>query len=67
SITDTLEEWFHGEAADGFNLLPDHMPGGFTDFVSLVLPDLRRRGLFRTEYSGTTLRERLRPNAKTLQ
>ena len=67
SITDTLEEWFHCEAADGFNLLPDHMPGGFTDFVSLVLPDLRRRGLFRTEYSGTTLRERLRPNAKTLQ
>ena len=56
-IADTLEEWFVERAADGFNILPAHFPGGFTDFVDLVVPELQRRGLFRREYEGTTLRD----------
>lgn len=56
---DTLEEWFMTEAADGFNILPHYMPGGFDDFTNLVVPELQRRGLFRTEYEGETLRDLL--------
>jgi alkanesulfonate monooxygenase SsuD/methylene tetrahydromethanopterin reductase-like flavin-dependent oxidoreductase (luciferase family) len=56
-IADTLEEWFLEGAADGFNVLPPYFPGGLTDFVDLVVPELQARGLFRREYQGTTLRE----------
>jgi alkanesulfonate monooxygenase SsuD/methylene tetrahydromethanopterin reductase-like flavin-dependent oxidoreductase (luciferase family) len=56
-IADTLEEWFTGEAADGFNILPPYFPGAFADFVDLVVPKLQRRGLFRREYQGATLRD----------
>jgi len=56
-IADTLEEWFVGRAADGFNILPAWFPGGFADFVDRVVPELQRRGLFRYEYEGTTLRD----------
>ena len=56
-IADTLEEWFVGGAADGFNILPPYFPGAFADFVDLVVPELQRRGLFRREYEGTTLRD----------
>jgi alkanesulfonate monooxygenase SsuD/methylene tetrahydromethanopterin reductase-like flavin-dependent oxidoreductase (luciferase family) len=66
SIADELQSWFENEGADGFNIMPPHLPGGLTDFIELVLPELRRRGLFRTEYEGRTLREnlglRFRPN-----
>jgi N-acetyl-S-(2-succino)cysteine monooxygenase len=58
-IADRLEEWFVNDAADGFNLMPPYLPGGLDDFVDLVLPILRQRGLFRTEYEGRTLRENL--------
>jgi len=58
-IADQLEERFKGGAADGFNLMPATLPGGLEDFINLVLPELRRRGLFRTEYSGRTLRDHL--------
>src|SRR5207249_9743042 len=58
-IADTLEEWFVEGAADGFNILPPYFPGGFADFVDLVVPELQRRGLFRDAYRGTTLRDRL--------
>ncbi|MEC5386421.1 LLM class flavin-dependent oxidoreductase [Uliginosibacterium sp. H3] len=58
-IADRMEEWFHKEAADGFNLLPATLPGGLEDFAELVVPELQRRGLFRTEYSGASLRENL--------
>ena len=58
-IADRLEEWFVHDAADGFNLMPPYLPGGLDDFVELVLPILRERGLFRTEYEGRTLRENL--------
>jgi FMN-dependent oxidoreductase (nitrilotriacetate monooxygenase family) len=56
-IADTLEEWFVGGAADGFNILPPYFPGAFADFVTLVVPELQRRGLFRRDYQGTTLRD----------
>jgi len=58
-IADELEHWFVSEGADGFNLLPQIMPGSLNDFVDLVIPELQRRGLFRTEYEGRTLRENL--------
>jgi N-acetyl-S-(2-succino)cysteine monooxygenase len=56
-IADTLEEWFEGGAADGFNILPPYFPGAFAEFVDLVIPELQRRGLFRRDYEGKTLRE----------
>lgn len=59
TIADTLQEWFENEAADGFNILPPWLPTGLDDFVDLVIPELQRRGLFRTEYEGRTLRENL--------
>lgn len=58
-IADTLEEWFRAGAADGFNLMPDMFPSGAEIFVDEVVPILRRRGLFRHEYTGTTLRHHL--------
>lgn len=58
-IADQLEEWFVKEGADGFNIMPPYLPGGLDEFVDLVIPELQRRGLFRTEYEGQTLRENL--------
>jgi FMN-dependent oxidoreductase (nitrilotriacetate monooxygenase family) len=58
-IAATLEQWFVEEAADGFNILPPYFPGAFADFVDLVVPELQRRGLFRHEYRGTSLRDHL--------
>ena len=57
TIADTLEEWFVEGAADGYNVLPPYFPGAFDDFVDLVVPELQRRGLFRRDYEGTTLRD----------
>ncbi|MGW7432430.1 LLM class flavin-dependent oxidoreductase [Streptomyces sp. NPDC054861] len=56
-IADQLQEWFTEGAADGFNIMPPHLPGGLDDFVDQVVPILQRRGLFRTEYTGRTLRD----------
>jgi FMN-dependent oxidoreductase (nitrilotriacetate monooxygenase family) len=58
-IADTLEDWIAEEAADGFNLTPTHLPQGIDDFVELVVPELQRRGAFRTQYEGKTLRDNL--------
>ncbi|NQX69118.1 LLM class flavin-dependent oxidoreductase [Paenibacillus alba] len=58
-IADVMEEWMTKEAADGFNVMPPYFPDGFEDFVNLVVPELQRRGLFRTEYTGRTLRDHL--------
>ncbi|MBY3328828.1 LLM class flavin-dependent oxidoreductase [Rhizobium laguerreae] len=58
-IADVMEERFENYGADGFNIMAPIMPGGLADFIELVVPELRRRGLFRTEYEGTTLRENL--------
>jgi N-acetyl-S-(2-succino)cysteine monooxygenase len=56
-VADTLEQWFVEGAADGFNILPPYFPGAFDDFVDLVVPELQRRGLFRHDYEGATLRD----------
>lgn len=64
-IADQLQAWFEQRAADGFNVLVPHLPGGLEDVARHVVPELQRRGLFRTHYAGTTLREHLglaRPN-----
>ncbi len=58
-IADLLEERFENYGADGFNIMAPVMPGGLADFIQLVVPELRRRALFRTEYEGATLRENL--------
>ena len=58
-IADVMEHWFRNGAADGFNVMPAWLPGSLTDFVDMVIPELQRRGLFRTEYEGTTLRQNL--------
>jgi alkanesulfonate monooxygenase SsuD/methylene tetrahydromethanopterin reductase-like flavin-dependent oxidoreductase (luciferase family) len=59
TIADTLEYWFTHEAADGFNIMPPFFPGAFDDFVDQVVPELQRRGLYRKDYTGTTLRDHL--------
>jgi alkanesulfonate monooxygenase SsuD/methylene tetrahydromethanopterin reductase-like flavin-dependent oxidoreductase (luciferase family) len=58
-IVDVMQDWFESEACDGFNITPTHLPAGCEDFVELVVPELQRRGLFRTQYEGRTLRENL--------
>jgi FMN-dependent oxidoreductase (nitrilotriacetate monooxygenase family) len=58
-IADTLEECFTGGMADGFVVMPAYFPGAFDDFVDRVVPELQRRGLYRHEYEGTTLRDHL--------
>lgn len=58
-IADQIEEGFHGGEADGYILSAAQAPGTFVDFVEYVVPELQRRGLFRTDYTGTTLRDHL--------
>ena len=58
-VADTLQEWFEGDAADGFNILPAYFPQAFDEFVDQVVPILQERGLYRHDYTGTTLREHL--------
>ena len=58
-IADAMQELFEADACDGFNITPATLPGGGEDFVEMVVPELQRRGLFRTEYEGATLRENL--------
>ncbi|GAB3595680.1 LLM class flavin-dependent oxidoreductase [Microbacterium tumbae] len=58
-VADHIQEWFEAGAADGFNVSFPSLPGTLDSFVELVVPELRRRGLFRTEYRGRTLREHL--------
>lgn len=58
-IADVLEEWFTAGAADGFMMQFSILPGGLKDFVAKVVPELQRRGLYRTGYTGTTLRDHL--------
>ena len=58
-VADALEQWFTAPACDGFVLSATHVPGAYEDFVRYVVPELQRRGLFRKEFSGATLRENL--------
>jgi alkanesulfonate monooxygenase len=59
TIADEMEEWLFTEASDGFNIMFPYVPGGLDDFVGRVVPELQRRGIFRREYEGRTLRENL--------
>src|SRR6202521_1358902 len=59
TIADEMEEWLQTEGSDGFTVMFPYLPGGLDDFVNLVVPELQRRGLFRRDYEGTTLREHL--------
>ncbi|KPM56221.1 monooxygenase [Frankia sp. R43] len=58
-VADQMQDWFETRSCDGFVIAATHFPGAFEDFVRLVVPELRRRGLFRTSYTGATLRENL--------
>ncbi len=58
-VADQLEQWFAAPACDGFVLSATHVPGAYEDFVRFVVPELQRRGLFRKEFAGATLRENL--------
>jgi FMN-dependent oxidoreductase (nitrilotriacetate monooxygenase family) len=59
TIADEMEEWLVTEGSDGFTVMFPYLPGGLDDFVDRVVPELQRRGIFRREYEGTTLRENL--------
>jgi alkanesulfonate monooxygenase SsuD/methylene tetrahydromethanopterin reductase-like flavin-dependent oxidoreductase (luciferase family) len=58
-IADVMQQWLEEGGADGFNIMPAHLPVGLADFTELVIPELQRRGLFRRAYQGHTLREHL--------
>ena len=58
-IADQMEEWLLTDACDGFNIMFPFVPAGLDDFVERVVPELQRRGIFRREYEGKTLRENL--------
>ena len=58
-VADKLEAWFTGGACDGFVISATHVPGTYAEFVQFVVPELQRRGLFRKDYSGPTLRDHL--------
>jgi alkanesulfonate monooxygenase len=59
TIADEMEQWLDGRGCDGFNIMFPHVPAGLDDFVDKVVPELQRRGLFRRDYAGTTLRDHL--------
>ncbi|WP_337185225.1 LLM class flavin-dependent oxidoreductase [Phenylobacterium sp.] len=58
-VADMMQQWFEAGAADGFNVMPPILPGDLEAFTRLVVPELRRRGLFRDAYEGVTLRDHL--------
>jgi FMN-dependent oxidoreductase (nitrilotriacetate monooxygenase family) len=58
-IADQMEQWFDGDACDGFVIAATHVPGAYEDVVRLVVPELQRRGMFRDRYTGSTLRDHL--------
>ena len=59
TVANEMEEWLGTEASDGFTVMFPYLPGGLDDFVNFLVPELQRRGLFRREYEGSTLREHL--------
>jgi hypothetical protein len=54
-----MQDWFESRACDGWNLMPPYLPGPCFEMLDTLVPELQRRGLFHTEYAGTTLRESL--------
>jgi FMN-dependent oxidoreductase (nitrilotriacetate monooxygenase family) len=70
TVADQLEDWFKNGGCDGYNVMPPYLPGGLDDFVDQVIPELQRRGLFRRDYEGKTLRDNLglrRPQSRWAQ
>ena len=59
AIVDEMEAWLAAKASDGFTIMFPYLPGGLVDFCERVVPELQRRGMFRSAYEGTTLREHL--------
>ncbi|MFN5720638.1 MAG: hypothetical protein ACK463_39990, partial [Bradyrhizobium sp.] len=59
AVADQMEEWLVGRGSDGFNIMFPYLPQGLFEFVDRVVPELQKRGIFRTEYEGRTLRENL--------
>lgn len=59
SIVDEMEDWLKEGIADGFNLMPPTLPGSLEDFVELIVPELQKRGIYRTAYGNETFRQRL--------
>jgi alkanesulfonate monooxygenase SsuD/methylene tetrahydromethanopterin reductase-like flavin-dependent oxidoreductase (luciferase family) len=59
TVADRMQEWFEAGACDGFMLQVPYLPGGLEELVHGLVPELQRRGLFRTEYDGSTLRDTL--------
>lgn len=58
-VADQMQDWYESKACDGFNIVAPYLPGGLEDFVDLVIPELQKRGIFRKEYEGETLRDSL--------
>lgn len=58
-VADQMEDWYRSQACDGFMITTPSVPTGLASFVELVIPELQRRGVFRTEYTGRTLRENM--------
>lgn len=58
-IVDEMEKWLHAGVADGFNLMPPTLPGSLEDFVEMIVPELQKRGIFRTYYESQTFRDHL--------
>jgi len=54
-----MQEWLTTGGSDGFTIQFPYLPGGLDDFIDRVIPELQRRGIFRREYEGRTLRENL--------
>ena len=69
-VADYMQQWFDAGVCDGFCVMPPYIPGAHDDFANMVIPELQKRGLFRTEYEGKTLRENLgllRPESRYAQ
>ena len=58
-VADLMQEWVEKKGCDGFNIMPPLYPESLDDFITLVVPELQRRGIYRTAYEGKTLRENL--------
>ncbi len=58
-VADRMQEWFEQEAGGGFNLIPPSLPAGLDDLLALVVPEPRRRGLFRKRYDSSAWRGHL--------
>ena len=59
TIADEMQTWLEEEGSDGFNVMFPYLPGGLEEFVDKVVPELQRRGIYRREYTGKTLRDNL--------